>query len=56
VDAVSIRSLWRARVLGSVIAFVGFVAALANRDREVALLLGVLGIYFAIAADRVRAR
>jgi hypothetical protein len=51
---VSLKWLWRARAIGSVIAFTGFVAALANRDREVALLLGVLGVYLAIAADRAR--
>jgi hypothetical protein len=53
---VSPKSLWRARAIGSIIAFAGFVAALANRDREVALLLGVLGVYLAIAADRARVR
>jgi hypothetical protein len=54
--AVSRRWHSRARALGSILAFAGFVAALASRDRVPALVLGLLGIYLAVAADRARAR
>ena len=52
--AVSRRWQARATAIASLIAWGGFVAALANRDRWVALLLGALGIYLAVAADRSR--
>jgi hypothetical protein len=52
--AVAARWHLRARAIGAIVAFGGFVAALANRDRVPALLLGVLGIYLAVAADRAR--
>jgi hypothetical protein len=52
--AVSRRWQARATAIASLIAWGGFVAALANRDRWVALLLGALGIYLTLAADRAR--
>jgi hypothetical protein len=52
--AVSRRWQARATALAALIAWGGFVAALANRDRWVALLLGALGIYLTLAADRSR--
>jgi hypothetical protein len=52
--AVSRRWQARATAIAALIAWGGFVAALANRDRWPALLLGALGIYLAVAADRSR--
>ena len=52
--AVSPRAHARATTIAAVLAFGGFVAALANRDRWPAMVLGVLAIYLVVAADRAR--